>query len=344
VGHLVFLVGPRGSGKTAILQRLHALLKSERPTALIQIEPITASPEILCERFLDLAGDILTKASGQPHSFDRLLASLLAVQDGAVLLLDELTELRTLTYFRGVEKPLESFLVALTKPSSPPCIATSRFPRLLMTHLESLPTTSRTRVEIVQVPPMSIDELATQGVKDAEVVISVTGGLPLHIATLLEHVERDITLSEALTQELQPGRRIEAECRATLGELLHRARGYGACKSVLAILAGEENLTLTEIARRMDRTAGSTRDYLRWLEEVELIRVSDKRFAFVDPILRVWLRLYGRGSPPTGDEIQSEIESYVQPKESAVSGLEKTEDRITAIPSADTTEALIEID
>jgi hypothetical protein len=294
---------------------------------------------------LDLARDVISKpTSTQPHSFDHLLASMSAIRDGAFLLLDELTELRTLSYFRGVDKPLESFLVALTKSNSLQCVATSRFPTLLMTHLESLPKTSQTGVEIVRMPPMSARELEAEGVKDPDVVISITAGLPLHIAPLLEHIERGVSLPEALTRELQPGGRIEAECRATWGELLHRARGYGACKSVLAILAGEENLTLTEIAGRIHRTAGSTRDYLRWLEEVELIRAVDKRFAFVDPVLRLWLRLYGRGIPPSRDDIETEIDSYVQLAESSALGLERAEDKAASAPRADATEALIEID
>ena len=133
---------------------------------------------------------------------------------------------------------------------------------------------------------------------------------------------------------------MEAECRASLGELLHRARGYGACKAVLYVLAAEEHLTLSEIARRLKRTAGSTRDYLRWLEEVELIRVRDKRFTFVDPVLRLWLRLYGRGRPPSEADIGNEVASYLQgiPQEKVDSPeVEKT-------PSSREDEELIEID
>ena len=37
---------------------------------------------------------------------------------------------------------------------------------------------------------------------------------------------------------------------------LHRARGYGALKAILGILAEDEPLTLTEIAQRLQRTPG----------------------------------------------------------------------------------------
>ena len=55
---------------------------------------------------------------------------------------------------------------------------------------------------------------------------------------------------------------------------LHKARGYGALKAILEILAEEEPLTLTEIAHRLHRTPGSTKDYLSWLEDVDLIVVA----------------------------------------------------------------------
>jgi hypothetical protein len=119
------------------------------------------------------------------------------------------------------------------------------------------------------------------------------------------------SIEDALVSELSRGGRIEAECRATLAELLHRARGYGACKSVLRVLAEEEDLKLTAVARRLDRTAGSTRDYLRWLEEVDLIVAREKRFSFVDPLLRLWMRIYARGAPPSEHDARNEVRAYL---------------------------------
>ena len=52
---------------------------------------------------------------------------------------------------------------------------------------------------------------------------------------------------------------------------LHRARGYGALKAILEILSEQEPLTLTEISKRLGRTPGSTKDYLSWLEDVDLV-------------------------------------------------------------------------
>jgi hypothetical protein len=91
---------------------------------------------------------------------------------------------------------------------------------------------------------------------------------------------------------------------------LHRARGYGALKAILDILAEEEPMTLTEISQRLRRTPGSTKDYLSWLEDVDLVTARQKRYSFTDPLLRLWVRLHCRPVPPTADEVAREVQRY----------------------------------
>ena len=77
------------------------------------------------------------------------------------------------------------------------------------------------------------------------------------------------------------------------------------------MLAEEEPLTLTEIALRLRRTPGSTKDYLSWLEDVDLIVSRQKRYSFADPMLRLWVRLHCRPTPPGDEEIAREVHAYV---------------------------------
>jgi winged helix-turn-helix DNA-binding protein len=91
---------------------------------------------------------------------------------------------------------------------------------------------------------------------------------------------------------------------------LHKARGYGALKAILEILAEEEPLTLTEVAHRLHRTPGSTKDYLSWLEDVDLIVSRQKRYSFADPLTRLWVRLHCRPVPPSVDEVAREVQGY----------------------------------
>jgi hypothetical protein len=68
---------------------------------------------------------------------------------------------------------------------------------------------------------------------------------------------------------------------------------------------------LTEIALRLRRTPGSTKDYLSWLEDVDLITSRQKRYSFSDPMMRVWVRLHCRCTPPTEEDIAREVHAYV---------------------------------
>jgi len=311
------LLGPRGSGKTTLLRRVRSLIGKSRPTALIQIEPIAASPEILCERFLHIAREALSPGSSRssrtsrPGAFKRFVSSLSKAKPRAVLLLDDITELRTLSYFPGVEKPLESVLEALSKKQAPDCVVTSRFPAWVASSFSDLSNTARAHFEVVDIPPLRTDQLGTDALNGGEGLVAATGGLPVHIVPLIARLKDGDDLPTALAAEMTDRGQLEVECRATLGQLLHRARGYGACKAVLHVLAEEEGLRLTDIARRLERTPGSARDYLRWLEEVDLITVREKRFFFVDPVLRLWLRLYGRGEFPSRGIIRAEVERHL---------------------------------
>ncbi len=98
----------------------------------------------------------------------------------------------------------------------------------------------------------------------------------------------------ALAGLLAPEGRLARQCEFSYELRLHRARGYGALKAILEILADEEGLTLTEISQRLQRTPGSTKDYLSWLEDVDLVTSRQKRYTFTDPLLRVWVRLHCR--------------------------------------------------
>ena len=110
------------------------------------------------------------------------------------------------------------------------------------------------------------------------------------------------------------GGRIAHDCNFCYELRLHRARGYGALKAILEILADEEGLTLTEISQRLQRTPGSTKDYLSWLEDVDLVVSRQKRYSYVDPMLRVWVRLHCRPMPPTDDELAREVHRYALPR------------------------------
>ncbi len=110
---------------------------------------------------------------------------------------------------------------------------------------------------------------------------------------------------------LAPGGSIANACRFCYELRLHRARGYGALKAILDVLSEIEPLTLTEIALRLRRTPGSTKDYLSWLEDVDLIVSRQKRYSFADPMLRLWVRLHCHPVPPSDEDVAREVHAYV---------------------------------
>jgi hypothetical protein len=118
----------------------------------------------------------------------------------------------------------------------------------------------------------------------------------------------------ALAGLLAPEGRLAKQCEFSYELRLHRARGYGALKAILEILADEEGLTLTEISHRLQRTPGSTKDYLSWLEDVDLVTSRQKRYTFTDPLLRVWVRLHCRASAPSDDDLAREVHRYALPR------------------------------
>jgi hypothetical protein len=118
----------------------------------------------------------------------------------------------------------------------------------------------------------------------------------------------------ALAALMGPGGRLAHHCNFCYELRLHRARGYGALKAILEILADEEGLTLTEISQRLQRTPGSTKDYLSWLEDVDLVVSRQKRYSYADPLLRVWVRLHCRPVPPSDEDLAREVHRYALPR------------------------------
>ena len=180
------------------------------------------------------------------------------------------------------------------------------------------------RFEFVHVPPLTPREVATTlaglGIGDthderlelARVIHALTDGRPLYLRLL---AEATATMGagdpvSALATQMAPGAPLSMACRFCYELRLHRARGYGALKAILQVLATVEPLTLTEIARRVGRTPGSTKDYLSWLQDVDLLKVRQKHYSFTDPVLRLWVRLHGEATPPDEEDLAREAQEY----------------------------------
>jgi hypothetical protein len=333
------LVGGCGSGRTTSLHQLRDRL-GRTTTQYIDVEHAATTPE----RFLHAITTTSPFPAQEPSptgaraSFDSTLAFLDRTRAGgsepATFLLDEFLELRTFESFPGLRQVLHELVGGLSS-SGNRFVLTSRFTtralRLLRDH--------SARFEVIHMPPLTaedtLDILGRGGLENpigsedaneaqyvARTVHALADGRPAYVRAIADELSgmRDqgapgsTDAISALAALLAPEGRLSRECRFSYELRLHRARGYGALKAILDILAEEEGLTLTEISQRLQRTPGSTKDYLSWLEDVDLVVSRQKRYSFADPLLRVWVRLHCRVTPANDDDLAREIHRYALPR------------------------------
>ena len=97
-----------------------------------------------------------------------------------------------------------------------------------------------------------------------------------------------------LIELLQKNNPIYSYCSDSLNYYYNRARGQTLLKTILKVIANEE-LRLSDIAKRIYRSAPVTKSILERLMEVDVIYKKEKKFFFSDDVLRLWLKLTSQG-------------------------------------------------
>jgi hypothetical protein len=363
------ILGGCGSGRTFLLQRLRE--RAGRPAAqYIDVERCATTPE----RFLDAVISSSPFPAAPPEggrlqnareSFDALLAFFDTARapggEPCTFLLDEVLELRTFESFPGLRHVLRDLLDALSA-SANRFVMTTRY----VARAHRLLRDASARFEVMHLPALaapevvdmlapsfnSYEQMATDD-RDylGRAVQALADGRASYARALGETMARMSHADpiSALTALLAPDGTLTSTCRFCYELRLHRARGYGALKAILDILAEEEPLTLTEISHRLHRTPGSTKDYLSWLEDVDLVTSRQKRYSFSDPLLRLWVRLHCRPTPPTEEDVVREVQRYAlgrvpQPEPAAALAYAGAGAPIDATPEERKSWGIIEID
>jgi hypothetical protein len=334
------LVGGCGSGRTTVLRQLRERV-GRTAVQHIDVERTATTPE----RFLHAVtavspfpvSDPSAQGAGARAAFDATLVffarARTSASEPATFFLDEFLELRTFESFPGLRRVLHDAIDGLAA-SGNRFVLTSRYVartlRLLRDH--------SARFEVIHMPALTAEDTADilgptaapgGGDNDAHdadflarTVQALADGRPAYVRALADELA---ALREhggpgggdaisALAGLLAPEGRLARQCEFSYELRLHRARGYGALKAILEILGDEEGLTLTEISHRLQRTPGSTKDYLSWLEDVDLVTSRQKRYTYTDPLLRVWVRLHCRPSAPSEDDLAREVHRYALPR------------------------------
>ena len=325
------LLGGCGSGRTSLLRRVALHLAPRGGSQYIDVERAASTPEGLLAA---VTADSPYAKGDDPRlfregrrtardAFDALLRFFGGARRGApgtpTFLIDGLLALRTFESFPGLRGGLGQFLDALQESPNRFALA-SRYVSRTLRLLRGRPD----RFEVIHVPRLSPAEVA--GALGAHrvgragperndlgcVVHALADGRPVYVARLGAALAAAGAgdPAGALAAQLAPGAPLDWVCRFSFELRLQRARGYGALKGILAVLAEEEPLTLSAIALRLGRTPGSTRDYLSWLQDVDLVGVRQKRYSFADPLLRLWVRLHCRPVPPDEADLAREAREY----------------------------------
>ncbi len=324
------IVGGCGTGRTFLLERLRDRIGRSH-CQYVDVERCVTTPE----RFLQAVSsgtplqsmDAPRTPATTREAFDALLAFVDTARAPdaapATFLLDEFLELRTFESFPGLRHVLRDLLDALAQSGNRFVLSTRYVTRALRAlrdgspRFEMMPVPALLAGDVTEVlePAFAPGAVATEDLEYlGRAVQAITDGRAAYVCAIRDQIVamggRAADPISALTGLLSPDGLLANWCRFSYELRLHRARGYGALKAILDILAEDEGLTLTEISQRLHRTPGSTKDYLSWLEDVDLVTSRQKRYSYVDPLLRLWVRLHCRSSRPSSDDVVREVQRY----------------------------------
>ena len=328
------VLGGCGTGRTWLLQRLRDRI-GRGAAQYIDVERCATTPERFLQAVTGSSPFPWHPAAPAPanarEAFDTLRVYFDTVRapggEPCTFLLDEVLELRTFESFPGLRHVLRDLVESLSG-SPNRFVLTTRY----VARAHRLLRDATSRFEVMHLPPLApsdvtdllapifdgYEQMATED-RDflGRTVQALTDGRAAYVRALgetMDQMGRTADPISALTALMTVDGALNHWCRFCYELRLHRARGYGALKAILDILADEEPLTLTEISLRLHRTPGSTKDYLSWLEDVDLVTSRQKRYTFTDPLLRVWVRLHCRATVPSEDDLAREVHHYALPR------------------------------
>ena len=131
--------------------------------------------------------------------------------------------------------------------------------------------------------------------KTSEEIFSLSNGHPFVASAICKkYAETKNARKAFLIELLQKNNPIYNYCSESLSYYYNRARGQTLLKTILKVVANEE-LRLSEIAKRIYRSAPVTKSILERLMEVDILCKKDNKFYFSDNVLRLWIKFVSQG-------------------------------------------------
>ena len=259
------VLGGCGTGRTSLLQRLRERL-GRGAAQYIDVERCTTTPERFLQAVTAASPFPWTAADRQPATargaFDALIAFFNAARapggEPCTFLLDEVLELRTFESFPGLRHVLRELLEGLAGSPNRFVLstryvarahrllrdATSRFEVMHLTALAAADVTDMLAPTFNAYEQMSTDDRDYLG----RAVQALTDGRAVYVRAVGDAASQMGAGADpisALTALMSVDGALNHWCQFCYELRLHRARGYGALKAILDILAEEEPLTLT---------------------------------------------------------------------------------------------------
>ncbi|MEK6983950.1 MAG: hypothetical protein AABX33_05230 [Nanoarchaeota archaeon] len=128
-----------------------------------------------------------------------------------------------------------------------------------------------------------------------EEIFALSNGHPF-VASLISKKCNEIKEAKKafLIELLQKNSSLHNYCKESLNYYYSRARGQTLLKSILKVIANEE-LRLSDIARKIYRSAPVAKSIIERLMEVDIIYKKNNMFYFADNVLRLWVKLTSHG-------------------------------------------------
>lgn len=140
-----------------------------------------------------------------------------------------------------------------------------------------------------------IESIIGNNEKASNEIFALSRGHPFVTIALSKRCSETKDVKKAfLIELLQKDNVIYSYCNDSLNYYYNRARGQTLLKTILRVVANEE-LRLSEIARKIYRSAPVTKSVIERLMEVDIIYKKDNKFYFSDNVLRLWLKLISHG-------------------------------------------------
>ena len=138
--------------------------------------------------------------------------------------------------------------------------------------------------------------------KLAEIILELSKGVPIAANEILKNlneknglIEKNDASASFFSQLLCKNGVLYNYCHDSLNYYLNRTRGQVLSKIILKVIASEKELRLSDIARKIYRSAPVTKSLLERLISADIIYRKDNKFYFYDPMLKLWLKLSSMG-------------------------------------------------